>query len=874
MSVPTQIADTGETPASALCPPSTGQVPSRPTLTVHDAADRLWADLLGQWQAEPDALLVLSSRTAAQRLVAQHASTTLMGQRVISLPDLWVAAAAQIDGLPQPMTKLEARALLDELLAAPGWPHKLIALRDTQSGLEALFDHLEEIEERADQAYRPQTDVEHAIQRLRGELAAREKATGVGYRSLIARQASQVLLDRPGRLILFGPIGQPTRYMAGLMKGLAAQHRVNAFVLSTPAEIDALRRDAGLGDGEADLASRITGEGYAARLFGGSAAEPRQPVQWVEATDEVEAAIEVLADWIADGVDPARTALVMRSTDNHSARLEELAARRNVPLLMPARSSARDSALGALLLRIAHADMSDPDTPARLVASAAPYPLSAGDVSVIAGARVIGVMDELRALARLGAELMERVQPTHGVRAIRGQEARAHAWLDGVTKAIATFDAYGARPDSVSEVLEDTMSSRQMRGHLNGVIVVNYVGASGFEFDHAVLCSLTDGDYPMTQTRSPFVSAELLDATPQLAEIDRRPEFVATVASAPGRIAFVRETVTPAGSDLAPSPYWAEALRAAGHPSPSRYSAETSPAPRRALQCAARQRLRNEQIDKALAQASRERLPRGILKGDKTTYNVTELELYLRCPYGWFVKNVLRPHPKPNPQAVRGMILHDSLADTFAPGVAPEDRLDVAVQALERRGKDLLSPVDLAVLRGKISQVVSRYGGPDWPFTEHLVEEPVSAVGLLPDLPDYRISGRVDRVDVGDGKVLVVDYKARRSPTLKAPSERALELQRYLYPQIAARQFKAQALGLLYVSLFHVDHEGSLAEAISALDMAQVDVDHYADETQQAIQAATDAIMRIEAGEWDEIGHHGRACPSWCPHHLISRTVT
>ena len=273
---------------------------------------------------------------------------------------------------------------------------------------------------------------------------------------------------------------------------------------------------------------------------------------------------------------------------------------------------------------------------------------------------------------------------------------------------------------------------------------------------------------------------------------ESRLRFLHAVTAGTERLVMVRRVVDDDGRELAPSPYWVEACRVLGRNAEAldrRTGAHgelvddlaAAPTRREALRrLAADRRTVPGELGDALARRSR---ARGVAPGtfdDLDSFRVTELESYLRCPYGWLSGAYLHPQPLEPPfdAAFEGTLGHMVVQRLYermvAEGAGPCTRA-----ALPRYAGALPEVLRLAFAESRPSGTGAEYGifadrlrvhlevllegeaemGPA--MTPTAFELTLADDGLLGLSPPGRLTGRVDRVDLSaDGRALVViDYK-------------------------------------------------------------------------------------------------------------------
>jgi hypothetical protein len=822
----------------------------------------LWQDLEAQWRRD-EAAIVWPNLLAEERFLRQALQQeSLLGKRTMTVDDLWrrVGEAAGVREIKRDEVKSKVASLL------AGEDSRLESLRRGWSpdDLDTLVRHLEAVEER--EGYEPTTAVERAVLVLCDELEKQGGPTIVRhrYRNHVPF-AKGLTLEHP---LILAPLGTPDLRLIRLLSSLAASNDITVYLLTSAVlEEEALEPYRYASGGELNLESHLTAARWPAGLFAGaSAARKKPPARWVEADSELEAAVDVACRWVAAGTKPEDIAIAFQSADAYGARLEWLASRRGLPISMRHQLGVRDTQVGSLLLRLVEADLSaEPERMEFLESEGEQTPLTLGDLEAIASSRQLGVETELQALHALGMRLLGDL-PESGL--MSDAQARAGVWLDAL-KAATQVIPVGT---TALEVVETARSRRQLRGDDNGVAIISYPETPSFRPQRLILCSLSGGEYPSLPQRSPFVSAELAAQEPHLGVSDQRPEFTAAVLAAAEEVVFVRGATSRSGEKYPPSIYWEETRRvaaelelgtgveqwASGHHSTER---------RRLLQRSARERvLLGDELKRIHETVSAERLPAGAFGGERAEFSVTELEQYLSCPYGWFVRYVLGVRDRQGWRAWRGDVAHGALEDALA--VPLEERSQALKDSLRARGDGRLTALELTLFDAWLETISHDYGDliPD---AEHYFEMELQSAALEGLGDGVLVKGRADRVDIG-AEVLIVDYKTRRRP---APSEsKAHQLQRYLYPLMAAGDPRAKGappLGMVYVALLSGEHEGTLLHPLDTLPPNGKVSYNWEAESQAALGAAAGAVEGILNAQVS-VGSH---CKDYCPHYALSQTI-
>ncbi len=274
--------------------------------------------------------------------------------------------------------------------------------------------------------------------------------------------------------------------------------------------------------------------------------------------------------------------------------------------------------------------------------------------------------------------------------------------------------------------------------------------------------------------------------------------------------------------------------------------------------------------------------------GPREVFSASELESYAQCPFAWFVERLLRPVSLELPfdARVQGTVMHQVLADVYralrTEGLLPldEDRLERAAALVDHH---LDAGLEAYASRGDAAE--RRLAGLEvrQRVLAFLAAEAVTGSSMLPtsfeqevgagdgvDLDGFRLSGRIDRVDVGpaDGPVFVIDYKSGGTaygPTF-APNG-ALQVPLYLSALRAASPERRLAGGG-YVALASEKRRGMVLKEHAPLlgswlsRSAAVEEDAFEAELAACLDAARAAAQGMRAGRIQP--ESPRSCPSYC----------
>lgn len=767
---------------------------------------------------------------------AQLARSAAAGAQALTFQQVWTRLDEQYCG--------SVRALNKAALSAWLAPHidDIPALRHVtgSSAVSQLATHLMEIDLAGPHLYQPQGEIEAAMQELRQRLAQADLATSPGYSHLLADQAHDLDLGSV-QVHVQGTRLDPAQW--SLLRGLSSRHEVTVYAL------DPLMR------GDYDTHTQDMRTGHLSSTLDADDLYADAQASYIIAHNESDSAAQEARRLIQEGHTHEQLLIVVPNVAAWGAHMQAAAERYCLPLYMHQGVRARDTAITSLMLALAQ----KPTGPQReqLLSHYSSVGITRSQIQALSENGAARIRD----IYELGHTLHER-----SVHAQHAPSKLTEAWLQSLHQTLSWLPE-GCDP---VHVLEGVSAAGVLVGDPAGIELVSYEQAPDRCVHTALYCGLSADAWPSHET-SPFAGAQADERLPHL----RAPAHLDTLAKAltcTQQQIYIRSAHSSNGEPASPSLMWLRLQKKL--PAQPRVDTDLSyTSDRHVLRARARrQESGHPLIDEALSRMHRDTLPSGHLQGRHTRYSVTELELFLSCPYGWFVKHVLRPSSQhTDPAAARGQWLHELCAGVFAPDVLPTariDRLHVLWEEAEQRRQELLSGAQDTVYLQRMRNMIERYGPQDWPWKEHHVEVDLEGA-ILPAVPHATICGRADRVDSAGPGLLVIDYKNRRSLQRPADSKTVTSLQDTLYPLLAQHQFSQPAAGMLYVSIYHQDHAGLLAQRIAGLDNGKVSFDLLPTLTERAQDAATDAILRIEAGDVTQIG---TGCSAWCPHRMLSQT--
>ncbi|MBM3635469.1 MAG: PD-(D/E)XK nuclease family protein [Actinobacteria bacterium] len=846
-----------------------------------------WDAALDGWRADDGSKLIVAGPLARHRVLVREVSErgTLLGGVVDTQERLWRDVGSRAE-VPAPLDDVELRAAVVDALRDPSIPPRLAAVANHAGDIDRLVAHLKHLDDWVHDDYPAQTPIEGGIADLRQLLADRGVVSRARFRVLAAQAAVGVAYGQGLHVVPPSAI-RPTTGM--FLQALARGTNVTLYLAVLPADLEPLLAQlgvdmqAGQADGSIEVMEQIT-------------TAPPAPVRLVEADDEIEVAVEQAATWGEGGVPLDDIAICVASNDDADGAIQA-AARRGLPVVAGRGAAMRDSLVGAILERItltldAAADM--PRLRDDLIADLAESPdadalgLGPDDIVAIEAARATGTLDEAEALHTLGLRLAEHAYQHAGgtIEVLGPQLQQAYLWLDALRVQLATLRAHGVDAAPRAHlILEQSVAVPRPRGTTGGVAIIRPHEAASLGVRHVIITGLSAGQLPAPPPASPFASRALLDAQPLLRPRDEHTDFSAARAMASSALTLVRQPQGADGIERDPSPWFLEAAEGevAEGQQPEQVSARDGRAPRRILQARARAGLTDAPaVAQALEALDRHRRDPEFPGSTREQISVTTLEEYLRCPLGWMVGRHMRPWSRGGTNMHMGNVADNAMTAAMNLGgdrpvqVAPVDeRIHHAVASLAADPEMALVPRDRRAMLAQWTEATcAKYFDPDYMNTIAPGWRPIAAQVRLRSttiVDGFTITGVADRVDLTDWGVLVIDWKLQRTIQIPDDPKRRDELQKGLYPLMAAGSpdlgLPREILGFLYVSIAHQDHVGSTVREVGG--GGAVD-DQWQADTARAKERAALACHGIRDQQvWDT----GEYCDApWCGHSLISTT--
>jgi ATP-dependent helicase/DNAse subunit B len=496
--------------------------------------------------------------------------------------------------------------------------------------------------------------------------------------------------------------------------------------------------------------------------------------------------------------------------------------------------------------------------------------------------------------------------------------------------ALSREELYGA--------LERT-TLRIARGDEPGrVAVTDLLRARTRRTEVVFLLGLEEGSFPRRQQGTPFLDEEerrSLDEASKGArlakpdQVSRERYFFYTACTRPSRrLYLVREASTDEGSPREASPFWDEARALFDADDVDRWTTrrrlaqltwEVDSAPTERERLRALSSLAAEASEEAVALAHANGWDRRLARAlgafsrptrltdqalidglrEKTSFSVTELELFADCSSIWFIERLIDPRSIDGEvdARLRGSIAHQTLFKFFS-GLPKElgtervdpERLDDALAFLRTC---LSEAIDSGVWieLGDLQRRELKEGL--WRDLENFVrEEAESPLALVPrrfevafgsdrsapelqsglQVDGFSLTGKIDRIDVDpfSARGIVQDYKSGKTAHSAAKIESELRLQIPLYMLVLRDLVGIEPIGGLYRALAGERHARGLLRAEAEEDVPgfskrdYLDEDEFWAQTERAKEHAIRFVGRIRSGDIQHDPKGGFPCPTWC----------
>ena len=272
------------------------------------------------------------------------------------------------------------------------------------------------------------------------------------------------------------------------------------------------------------------------------------------------------------------------------------------------------------------------------------------------------------------------------------------------------------------------------------------------------------------------------------------------------------------------------------------------------------------------------------LTGEQALWSASRLESYRTCAFQFFSNYALRLSQLEEEMdsadaAMRGTVIHDVLQDALESLVEQglpltPDTVGGAVDRLRANGLDIWNraPGERGFGRAALWRLDAEAVIPQLEMLLHREAEASEDAGVtqimgaerrieasLPLHPPMRITATVDRLDEGNGLVVIVDYKSGR-PIPKAQVKDGRRVQLQLYGHLARAEASAERVVARYAWL---------NPSISAWDLDSSRPEDQA-VLEDVVRVAGEVRSHVESGDF-RVNPQVQPCPSYCSFRHICR---
>ena len=272
------------------------------------------------------------------------------------------------------------------------------------------------------------------------------------------------------------------------------------------------------------------------------------------------------------------------------------------------------------------------------------------------------------------------------------------------------------------------------------------------------------------------------------------------------------------------------------------------------------------------------------LTGENAVWSASRLESYRTCAFQFFSSYALRLRELEEEMdsadaAMRGTVIHEVLQDALEPLVAQgrsltSDTLDASIDRLrssglgiwnrapEERGfgRAALWRLEAETVFEQLEMLLQREAGEsERAGVTRIIGAEKKIEASLPLSPHMRVTATVDRLDEGEGLVVIVDYKSGRPiPKAHVVSSRRVQLQ--LYGYLAREEASAERIVARYAWLNPGNRTWDL-DSSRPEDQAVLE---------NVIGVAQEVRSAVASGDF-RVNPQVQPCPSYCSFKHICR---
>ena len=448
-----------------------------------------------------------------------------------------------------------------------------------------------------------------------------------------------------------------------------------------------------------------------------------------------------------------------------------------------------------------------------------------------------------------------------------------------------------------------------------GVLLAPMHTLHGLRFDFVAIGGLTEGEFPVARSLNTLLNREATDALkeegleiPPEARLSEHELWNSVSTRADCALALWRTRLNERGRPVAASyyfdvlPYLETVSAGMGMPEEASSTRELAISCSRQWPSHGRLRPRGEgawpvvRLAATVEQRRRSFAGAGEYEGALTkglvpwltnadaTWSASRIESYQTCSFQFFGQYALRLREVEEEMegadaATRGSVVHDVLQDAVAPLVeqgrplVPETLPDVlerlrangpgiwnAAPAKMGFGRAALWRMDAEETLEKIELLLVREA--DWSARSdvtRVVGAEKSVAVSLPLEPPLRVAATIDRLDEGEGRVVIVDYKSGRGIS-RSDVDKGRRVQLQLYAYAGRAETQAESVIARYAWL-----DPSISEW---------DIDSSRDEDTELLERVVDVAQgvrdAVDSGDF-RVNPQVKPCPSYCSFQHICR---
>ena len=481
-----------------------------------------------------------------------------------------------------------------------------------------------------------------------------------------------------------------------------------------------------------------------------------------------------------------------------------------------------------------------------------------------------------------------------------------HEILGGAPEPVEAFmDRLEAKLDAATVLLREP----------GGVLLAPMHTLHGLRFDFVAIGGLVEGEFPVARSLNTLLNREAIDALreegleiPPEARLSEHELWNSVSSRADLSLALWRTRLNERGRPVAAS-YYFDALPhleavSAGDAMPEEASSIRELAISCSRQWPSHGRLRPrgeaawavvrlaatvEQRRRSFAGAGEYEgaLTEGLvprLTGPDATWSASRIESYQTCAFQFFSQYALRlrevaEETEGADAATRGSVVHDVLQDAVAPLIEQglpliPDTLPGVIERLRANGpviwnaaparmgfgRAALWRLDAEETLEKVELLLEREA--DWSarsgVTRIVGAEKNVAVSLSLD-PPLKVTATIDRLDAGEGRVVIVDYKSGRGIS-RSDVDKGRRVQLQLYGYAGREETQAERVIARYAWL-----DPSISEW--EIDSSR---DEDAELLEQVVEVAQGVRDAVDAGDF-RVNPQVKPCPSYCSFQHICR---